>query len=98
VWNRRAEDLWGLRADEAVEHHFLSLDIRLPSERLAPSLRAVLGGTSERESAELDAVNRRGRPILCAATVLPLRSPGDHEVRGAIVMMQDQPRGSEDGN
>ena len=44
VWNRRAEDLWGLRPDEAVDNHFLGLDIGLPSEQLAPALRAVLGG------------------------------------------------------
>ena len=23
VWNRHAEDLWGLRSDEAVDNHFL---------------------------------------------------------------------------
>ena len=53
VWNRRAEDLWGLRSDEAVDNHFLSLDIGLPSEQLAPALRAVLSGGSERETREL---------------------------------------------
>jgi two-component system CheB/CheR fusion protein len=95
VWNRRAEDLWGMRADEALDNHFLSLDIGLPSERLAPALRAVLSGGSEREIAELEAVNRRGRPIVCAATVLPLVNAvsGDGKVvRGAIVMMEDRPR------
>ena len=75
VWNHRAEDLWGLRFDEAVDNHFLSLDIGLPSEQLAPALRAVLSGGSERETRELKAVNRRGRAIVCAATVLPLLSP-----------------------
>ncbi len=96
IWNLRAEDLWGLRADEALDSHFLSLDIGLPSERLAPALRAVLGGASERETAELEAVNRRGRPIVCSATVLPLITPVDgdgHAVRGAIVMMEDDPAG-----
>jgi two-component system CheB/CheR fusion protein len=91
VWNRRAEDLWGLRPDEAVDHHFLSLDIGLPSEQLAPALRAVLGGASERETRELEAVNRRGRTILCAATVLPLIGPVPSDgtrVRGAIVLME----------
>ena len=24
VWNHRAEDLWGVRPDEAIEHHLLS--------------------------------------------------------------------------
>src|SRR4051794_35592270 len=102
IWNRRAEDLWGLRADEAFENHFLSLDIGLPSEQLAPALRAVLSGSSDRETRELRAVNRRGRAIFCAATVLPLMngSSGDGSVPvGAIVMMEDRPRdGDGDGD
>ncbi|MBE2320075.1 PAS domain-containing protein [Solirubrobacter sp. CPCC 204708] len=95
VWNRRAEDLWGLRSDEAVDSHFLSLDIGLPSEQLAAALRAVLSGASPRETGELEAVNRRGRPIVCEATILPLVSSTaqDGAPRGAIVMMEDRPRG-----
>jgi two-component system CheB/CheR fusion protein len=92
VWNHRAEDLWGLRSDEAVDHHFLSLDIGLPSEQLAAPLRAVLAGGREREVRELEAVNRRGRTIVINATVLPLLSPNstDEEgVRGAIVLMEE---------
>jgi two-component system CheB/CheR fusion protein len=91
VWNHRAEDLWGLRGDEAADHHFLSLDIGLPSEQLAPALRAVLTGASERETSTLQAVNRRGRAILCVATVLPLvnASADGHRVTGAIVLMED---------
>jgi two-component system CheB/CheR fusion protein len=94
VWNHRAEDLWGLRQDEAVEHHLLSLDIGLPVEQLAGPLRTVLSGSSEREQAQLAAVNRRGRAIACATTILPLRSMGDGDgspVRGAIVLMEDAP-------
>jgi two-component system CheB/CheR fusion protein len=95
-WNRRAEDLWGLRPDEALDHHFLSLDIGLPSEQLAAPLRAVLNGTSTQETSRLEAVNRRGRPIVCRATILPLvNASGDGSPRGAIVMMEDQPRGEE---
>jgi two-component system CheB/CheR fusion protein len=94
VWNQRAEDLWGLRRDEALDNHFLSLDIGLPAEQLAPALRAVLGGSSERESRALEAVNRRGRTIVCAATVLPLIDPAASDgarLRGAIVLMEDRP-------
>src|SRR5262249_42643993 len=35
IWNRRSEDLWGLRSDEAVGQPFLGLDIGLPTENLA---------------------------------------------------------------
>jgi two-component system CheB/CheR fusion protein len=100
IWNHRAEDLWGLRQDEAVEHHLLSLDIGLPTERLAGSLRSVLGGASEREETVLEAVNRRGRTIACTTTILPLISPsaeGD-PVRGAVVLMHDGPPSDQDGH
>src|SRR5207248_9927728 len=69
AWNRRAEDLWGVRPDEAVTQHFLSLDMGLPTERLATALRAVLSGASPREQLDLEAVNRRGRAIVCATSV-----------------------------
>jgi two-component system CheB/CheR fusion protein len=100
VWNNRAADLWGLREDEAIEHHVLSLDIGLPTERLAGPLRAVLGGASEREESVIEAVNRRGRTIECATTILPLFAPradGDG-VLGAIILMEDGRTGDQDGH
>ncbi|HEY7074973.1 MAG TPA: PAS domain-containing protein, partial [Solirubrobacteraceae bacterium] len=90
VWNRQSEELWGLRSDEAVDQHFLSLDIGLPSEQLAADLRAALSGGEHRRQ-RIDAVNRRGRPIVCSVTVLPLVPPsgdGGGDVRGAIVLME----------
>ena len=33
-WSRRAEDMWGLRQDEALHKNFLNLDIGLPVDRL----------------------------------------------------------------
>jgi two-component system, chemotaxis family, CheB/CheR fusion protein len=101
VWNHRAADLWGLREDEAIEHHLLSLDIGLPTERLAGPLRAVLGGASEREESVIEAVNRRGRTIECATTILPLVSPGadgNGAVLGAIILMEDGRTGGQDGH
>ena len=91
VWNRGAEDLWGLRQDEAAGEHFMALDIGLEPERLAPALRSVIGGASIKETARLDAVNRRGRAVLCETTVMPLIARGidGPEVRGAIVLMED---------
>ena len=100
VWNHRAEDLWGLRQDEAIEHHLLSLDIGLPVEQLAAPLRTILSGSSGRELTIVDAVNRRGRAVRCETTILPLLSGADGDghadgdgdgagvVRGAIVLME----------
>jgi two-component system, chemotaxis family, CheB/CheR fusion protein len=101
IWNHRAEDLWGVRQDEAVDHHLLSLDIGLPIEQLAAPLRSVLGGGSTNEQAVVEAVNRRGRTIACTTTILPLMSSRDGDgdpVRGAIVLMEDgRGAGSSDG-
>jgi two-component system, chemotaxis family, CheB/CheR fusion protein len=99
IWNRGAEDLWGVRPDEATDQHFLALDIGLAPERLAPALRAVLGGASTKETARLEAVNRRGRAIVCDTTVMPLVAPGTDraEVHGAIVLMEDHAADGEGG-
>ena len=82
-----------LRPDEAVEHHFLGLDIGLPAEQLAAPLRAVLGGASEREAARA----RGGQPPRApdrlrgdGAAAAPGADDGE-SVRGAIVMMEDGP-------
>ncbi|WP_374970406.1 CheR family methyltransferase [Terrabacter sp. BE26] len=36
VWNRNAQDLWGVRSDEAVGSHLLGLDCGLPTDAIAP--------------------------------------------------------------
>jgi two-component system CheB/CheR fusion protein len=72
VWNRHAEDLWGLRADEAVGQHFLGLDIGLPVDQLRTAIRDALRGVDGRGAITLQATNRRGRPIECAVRTLPM--------------------------
>lgn len=94
VWNARAEELWGMRSDEAAGRHFLALDIGLPAEAVAPALRGVLSGRSPREELVIDAVNRRGSPIACRATVMPLAGSGQ-AVRGAVVLMAGRAPGGE---
>jgi two-component system, chemotaxis family, CheB/CheR fusion protein len=93
VWNRRADDLWGVRSDEAEGQHFLDLDIGLPLDTLNTPIRRCLGGESTFEHLWLDAVNRRGRSIVCEVTVVPQLSAG--EVIGAIVLMESDPEPSE---
>ena len=87
AWNPRAEDLWGLRADEAVGQHLLALDIGLPLDRLRTPLRSCLAGEHPVEEVTLQAVTRRGRTIRCLVRLSPLFTSGD-EIRGAILLME----------
>ncbi|MGN6688400.1 MAG: PAS domain-containing protein [Actinomycetales bacterium] len=101
AWNARAEDLWGLRADEAVDQHLLNLDIGLPVIELTPALRRALRGdgvdgdgagprgrTTPGVSVDLPAINRRGRSITVGVVITPLQRT-EGEVTGAILVMDD---------
>jgi two-component system CheB/CheR fusion protein len=88
AWSRHAEELWGLRMEEVSGHHLLNLDIGLPVERLRPALRACLAGETAIEQVMVDAVNRRGKPIRCSATLTPLKS-GQDGIRGVILIMEE---------
>ncbi|MCO8270033.1 PAS domain S-box protein [Actinoplanes sp. TRM 88003] len=92
MWNRRAEDLWGLRSGEVIGQHFLNLDIGLPIERLRPILRAALGPDATGTELLVDAVNRRGRPISVRVACTPLRRrEGGIQPEGAIIVMETGP-------
>ncbi|MFI7540652.1 CheR family methyltransferase [Actinoplanes sp. NPDC049599] len=89
VWNRCAEDLWGLRSPEAVGQHFLNLDIGLPFDRLRPLLRGVLGDPGEAAEVDVQAVNRRGRTITVRVAATPLAaSNAGRKDNGAIIVME----------
>lgn len=88
AWNGQAEELWGIRGEEARGRHLLNLDIGLPVERLRPLLKISLGGDGGRQVLTLDSVNRRGKSIQCEVTCSPLRGPNG-DVRGAIVLMEE---------
>jgi two-component system CheB/CheR fusion protein len=90
VWNRQAEDLWGVRAEEAEHAHFLNLDIGLPVAQLTQPIRAALAGDLEGSEAELPATNRRGRAIVCRTRVLPLVSRASESPQGVIVLMDER--------
>src|SRR5207237_7620859 len=86
LWSRRAEDLWGVRSEEAEGKHFLNLDIGLPVEQLHQPLRSVLSNGDSQPEVVLDAVNRRGKAIQCRLSCMPLLTPrGD--VDGVIMTM-----------
>jgi two-component system, chemotaxis family, CheB/CheR fusion protein len=92
VWNRKAEDLWGLRADEVLGHAFQNLDVGLPVERLKAAVRACADGRSQHEELILEAVNRRGRRIHCRVAITPFLGT-DHEVRGSVLLIEEWPDG-----
>jgi two-component system CheB/CheR fusion protein len=88
VWNYRAEDLWGLRADEVRGGNFLNLDIGLPVERLKPALRKCLSGESKFVELSLPATTRRGKKIQVQITCSPRYGP-NKQIRGVIVMIDE---------
>ena len=87
VWNAHAEELWGLRQEEALGQHFLALDIGLPVERLKQSIKQALEDASFRGRTTLAATTRRGTPIECEITCLPL-ALHDNEIAGAILLIE----------
>jgi two-component system CheB/CheR fusion protein len=87
-WNRRAEDLWGVRSAEVIGEHFLNLDIGLPFEPLRPLLRAASAPGGAAAEVVLAAVNRRGRPITVRVACSPLQHRNGRSSDGAIVVME----------
>ena len=87
AWNRGAEDLWGLRADEAAGQHLLNLDIGLPMTQLQPEVRNALHDENFDSVVRLSAVNRRGRQVALVVRCSSLRRPSG-SVRGCIITME----------
>jgi two-component system CheB/CheR fusion protein len=88
LWNDRAEDLWGLKADEAVGQSLLNLDIGLPVEALREPVSTFLAGHGKYEELVLNAVNRRGKSIRCRVTCT-LRLGMTGERRGVVLLMDE---------
>ena len=86
-WNHKAEDLWGLRAEEVQGRSLLSLDI-VPVEKVKVATRACLIGESEYEESTLDAINRRGKSIRCRVTCAPIVG-ANNERHGSILTMEE---------
>jgi two-component system, chemotaxis family, CheB/CheR fusion protein len=93
AWNAQAEELWGIRAEEARGNHFLNLDIGLPVERLKPLIKGCMGGDGGQQ-VSIRAVNRRGKQIQCEVHCTPLKAH-DGNVHGAIVLMEESSDGQQ---
>jgi two-component system CheB/CheR fusion protein len=91
AWNQGAEELWGLRHDEAAGRHLLNLDIGLPMPQLQPAVRSALQDVDFRGEVRVEAVNRRGRHITLDVRCGALRGPAG-TVQGCILIMdRDEP-------
>ena len=88
MWNQRAEDMWGLRADEVQGKSFLNLDIGLPVGELRGMMRQVLTGDAEKKETSLDAVNRRGKAIRCHVSCTALIT-SKKKREGVILLMEE---------
>jgi two-component system CheB/CheR fusion protein len=92
-WNRRAEDLWGLRRDEALGQHFLNLDIGLPTDQVQPLIHHVLNDGGAPAEMRVAAVNRRGRTITVRLVCSPLANDGRRG--GGVILVMDEEHISE---
>jgi two-component system CheB/CheR fusion protein len=88
VWGPGAEDLWGLRADEAAGRAFADLDIGLPVADIVPLLERTLAGKPARTETMIEATNRRGRPVSMLLECLVLRDEESNR-RGVIMVMNE---------
>jgi two-component system CheB/CheR fusion protein len=89
VWNRRADDLWGVRTAEAVGQNLLNLDIGLSTDELKPVLRRAIQEAETQDELRLDAINRRGRSITVRVVASPLTLQ-DGAASGAILVIDEQ--------
>jgi two-component system CheB/CheR fusion protein len=88
AWSAQAQNLWGLRPDEAVGQHLTNLDVGIPVDELQPVVRRVLTGASMQHQLEMDVVNRRGKSIRTRVRVTPL-SGAEGDRSGALLFMED---------
>ncbi|YCK33728.1 STAS domain-containing protein [Actinomadura sp. ATCC 39365] len=99
IWGAGAEELWGVRAGEAVGRPLASLGTGLPVERIVPLVRDTLAGGTTRAGARrvaLDAVNGRGRPTQLTVELSHLRTDDDSGHGLIIAMKVPRPGDSHD--
>jgi two-component system CheB/CheR fusion protein len=88
TWNNGAEELWGVRADEAVGADLMKLDIGLPVDQLRQSIEAQLGlADAAPQTVVLDAVNRRGRQVQVRVKMATIHDHGGPSP--AVVILMD---------
>ena len=86
-WNKGAEELWGLRADEVRNQSFFQLEFGLPTAEVRDMVSECLTSSRRTGPVQVAAINRIGRTITCTVTCSPLKGDGDGE--GAVLLMEE---------
>jgi two-component system CheB/CheR fusion protein len=86
-WNKGAEELWGLRADEVSNQGFFQLDFGLPTSEVRGIVNDCLATSRRTGPVQVAAINRIGRTITCTVTCSPLK--GDKNGEGAVLLMEE---------
>ena len=87
VWNRAAEELWGLRADEVAGSALNNLDMGLPMDDIKPMIGNAFVDPETPSSAVIEAVNRRGRAVRINVVCTAFRS-ATTAITGAMLLME----------
>ena len=85
AWNPRMEELLGVRADEVAGKPFGALDIGLPIDQLAGTIRTSLA-TGKQGEQVLDCTTRRGKAVRCRVTVTPMKTDPS---RGVTLVVEE---------
>jgi two-component system CheB/CheR fusion protein len=96
MWNRAAEELWGLRSEEVRGRSLMDLDIGLPVEELKRPIGKALVDPDNSSADKvkpifLEAVNRRGKSIHMRITLNKKPEDGS-EPAGIVLWMEQEPK------
>jgi two-component system, chemotaxis family, CheB/CheR fusion protein len=86
-WNKGAEEMWGLRADEVRNQGFFNLDFGLPTGQVRDAVQECLASGRRTGPVQVAAINRIGRTITCLVTCSPLDGSGNSE--GVVMLMEE---------
>ena len=86
-WNKGAEELWGLRAEEVSNEPFFLLDFGLPTGEVRGIVNQCMATSRRTGPIQVAAINRIGRTITCTVTCSPLK--GNRDGEGAVLLMEE---------
>ena len=86
LWNRRAQDMWGVQAAETIGQPMLGLDIGLPLNELAKPIKNCLNSGNGLQELTVQATNRRGKSFTCRVQCSAMGGPDGG--RSVILLME----------